>query len=174
MNNPTKMTTRLDQIDGLVSLPPNNSMIAIGAKRKIDDVNNTNTTIGLRRRTPIKTTPFVQAPSTRPPRWNDVEVSLLQFLTWYLLLFTCTLFLYSVSLTHQFLSFYTLILHHTHQTTTTTGRITTENSHHNPSPNSLFHIQPHHHSLLLHHPFQKRNHQIHQHPNQIHELVTNQ
>jgi len=72
MNN--KMTTRLDQIDGLVSLPPNNSMLAIGgAKRKIDDVNN-HTTIGLRR-TPIKTTPFVQAPSTRPPRWNDVEVS---------------------------------------------------------------------------------------------------
>jgi len=48
----------------------------IGAKRKIDDVNN-HTTIGLRR-TPIKTTPFVQAPSTRPPRWNDVEDESLQ------------------------------------------------------------------------------------------------
>ena len=65
------MTTRLDQIDGLVSLPPPTpTTSSSNNKRKIDDVNNH----GLRR-TPVQTTPFVSTVSTRPPRWNDLEVS---------------------------------------------------------------------------------------------------
>ena len=64
------MTTRLDQIDGLVSLPPPTPTTSSSNKRKIDDVNNH----GLRR-TPVQTTPFVSTVSTRPPRWNDLEVS---------------------------------------------------------------------------------------------------
>ncbi len=88
------MTTRLDQIDGLVSLPPSNAMFAAASilpninKRNIDTMNGATGNNnhhhhhhhGLRR-TPVKTTPFVQAVSTRPPRWNDVEVSLYILLT---------------------------------------------------------------------------------------------
>jgi hypothetical protein len=57
------------------------SSAAAGAKRKIDDVtnNSNNSGMGLRP-TPNKSTPFVQVPSSRPPRWNDVEVSTLTFL----------------------------------------------------------------------------------------------
>ena len=74
------MTTRLDQIDGLVSLPPptpttSSSNNNNNNKRKIDDVNNH----GLRR-TPVQTTPFVSTVSTRPPRWNDLEVSVTLFI----------------------------------------------------------------------------------------------
>jgi hypothetical protein len=87
-NNPSK--TRLDQIDGLLTVPTTKmeeqellvtadtvaAAEAVNKKRKIDDsynvVNN-----GDDGRTPLVTTSeqFVQAPSTRPPRWNDVEVS---------------------------------------------------------------------------------------------------
>jgi len=53
---------------------------AAGAKRKIDDLtanNNNDGGMGLRR-TPTKSTPFVQVPSSRPPRWIDVEDEALQ------------------------------------------------------------------------------------------------
>ena len=95
MNNNQTTTTRLDQIDGLVSLPKTTMeaqqlllhssgggggtrAAAAGAKRKINDLINNGMVGGemdCSRRTPTKTTPFCQAPSTRPPRWNDLEVS---------------------------------------------------------------------------------------------------
>ena len=77
------MNNKMATMDGLISLPKSNTTksnagsSAAGAKRKIGDVTNNNKTVGYAglRRTPVKTTPYVAAPSTRPPRWNDAEVS---------------------------------------------------------------------------------------------------